>query len=147
MSPLRTRGPWPAYPRPRWRGADLRVSDAERAEVADSLAKHYSDGRLDEATFNERLDQAMRATTESDLAGLLADVPPTGGTGERPATRQRPRHSRILFLLLVVVITVAAGPALARFLEVPGRPYIPWLLIGLLAFIWLEHTARRRRRS
>jgi Domain of unknown function (DUF1707) len=57
----------------------MRVSDADRAEVADRLAKHYSDGRLDQAEFDERLDQAMRAKTRADLSGLLADLP-----GEAP---------------------------------------------------------------
>src|SRR5260370_965845 len=57
---------------------DLRVSDAERAEVADRLSKHYSDGRLDQAEFDERVDQAMRAKTQSDLSGLFDDLPSPG---------------------------------------------------------------------
>ena len=48
---------------------DLRVSDAERSEVADRLAEHYGEGRLDEAEFNERVDQAMRAKTRSIWPG------------------------------------------------------------------------------
>ena len=152
MSPLLRppRGQGPASRWPLWRGADLRVSDAERAEVADRLSKHYSDGRLDEATFGQRLDQAMRAVTQSDLAGLLADLPDTGQTGRpsgpagRPSgtLRNRPRLHRVLFLAFVVVIAVVAGQALARALWVP---LIPWLLIGLVAFIWLQHAARRHK--
>lgn len=146
LRPRRGQGPAPRWPL--WRGADLRVSDAERAEAADRLSKHYSDGRLDEATFNERLDQAMRAVTQSDLAGLLADLPDTGPAGRpsgpagRPSgtPRNRPRLHRLLFLAVVVVIAVVAGQALARALWVP---LIPWLLIGLVAFIWLQHAARR----
>ena len=53
----------------------MRVSDAERAEVADRLSKHYGDGRLDQAEFNERLDQAMRAKTRQDLDGLSRPSP------------------------------------------------------------------------
>jgi Domain of unknown function (DUF1707) len=63
----------PALRRAGW--PDMRVSDADRAEVADRLAKHYSDGRLDQAEFDDRLDRAMRAKTRSDLKGLLADLP------------------------------------------------------------------------
>jgi hypothetical protein len=144
MSPRWMRGA--AYRRPGYRGADLRVSDAERAEVADSLSRHHGDGRLDQVTFNERLDRAMNATTQADLAGLLADLPPTGPPAPAPRTPPgRPRH-RLLFLALVVVIAAAAGPALARFLDVPGRPYFPWLLIGFVAVIWLSHRDRRNRR-
>ena len=61
--------------------ADLRISDAERAEVADLLATHYGDGRLDQAEFEQRLDQAMRARTYGDLSGLFADLPPTPAAG------------------------------------------------------------------
>ncbi len=123
----------------------LRVSDAERAEVTDRLSKHYSEGRLDQAEFNERLDQATRAKTRADLDGLFADlpdidapVPPTAPAAvARPRTR-RPYH-RILFLALVVLITAAAGQALVHF-------YVPWLLIGLLVFLWLYSGRSRHHR-
>src|ERR1700733_15523156 len=61
--------------------SDLRISDAERSEVADLLSKHYGDGRLDQAEFNERLDLAMKAKTYKDLSGLFADLPPTEAAG------------------------------------------------------------------
>jgi hypothetical protein len=111
---------------------DLRVSDAERADVADRLGKHYSDGRLDEAEFHERVDRAMRAKTQSDLSGLFDDLPPIGEPPQVPLER-RPRlpASRLLFIALVVVVAATAGRALAW-------SYIPpWLLIGLLAAILL----------
>ena len=70
---------------------NLRVSDAERAEAADRLSKHYGDGRLDEAAFNERLDQAMNAKTQSDLNALFTDLPGTEAGPGRPAPPPRPR--------------------------------------------------------
>jgi hypothetical protein len=54
----------------------MRVSDAERAEVADELSRHYSEGRLDEGEFSQRLDHVMTATTYRDLSGVLQDLPP-----------------------------------------------------------------------
>ena len=73
--------------------ADLRVSDAERTEVADLLSQHYGDGRLDQAEFDQRLDQAMQARTYRDLSGLFADLPPTRAGRARPARPARsPRH-------------------------------------------------------
>jgi Domain of unknown function (DUF1707) len=65
----------------------MRVSDADRAQIADRLAKHYGDGRLDQAEFELRLDKTMRATTVADLSGLLADLP-----GEQSADPPVPVH-------------------------------------------------------
>jgi Domain of unknown function (DUF1707) len=120
----------------------MRVSDAERGEVADRLSKHYGDGRLDQAEFNERLDQAMRAKTRQDLNGLFTDLPEgeaaanaaPGRAGQAPHGHPqygRPHH-RVLFLVLVVALTVAGGQALMR-------SYIPWFLIGLLVVLWLRY--------
>jgi DUF1707 SHOCT-like domain len=108
---------------------DLRISDADRAEVADRLSKHYGDGRLDQAEFDARLDQAMKAKTQADLTGLFADLPGTEPAGE---VQRRPhmRLPRLVFLVLVIVFAAMVGHALMHF-------YIPWLLIGLLAFLWL----------
>ena len=124
---------------------DLRVSDAERSDVADQLAKHYSDGRLDEAELNERVDQAMRAKTQSDLSGLLADLPETGGPGAPP---RRPQHRaaghRVLFLILVVLVAAAIGHALAApFVWLAG----PWVWVALIGVIVVLATRNRRGTS
>ncbi len=123
---------------------ELRVSDAERAEVADRLSKHYSDGRLDQDEFNERLDRAMKAKTQSDLAGLFTDLP-AAPASPVPQGHQRPhRAPRALFFVLVVVVAVSLGRALAW----PLAPwlYVPWLWIGLFVFLWLRYGARPHRR-
>jgi Domain of unknown function (DUF1707) len=131
----------------------LRVSDAERADAADQLSKHYGDGRLDQAEFNERLDRAMSATTRSDLTGLLADLPGTEPPPEtgRPQRDRQPRGARpprghggywarrVLAAALVLVIAVVAGHVLVRL-------YIPWLLIGVLAILWFRVGPWHRRR-
>ncbi len=126
-------------------GPHLRVSDAERAQAADQLSRHYADGRLDEATFNERLDQAMSAKTQADLSGLFTDLP---GTGRPPAEMRREaaagrdrraRHRRILFLVLVIALTAAVGNALAH-------AYVFWVLFCLAALGWLYYGPRRRDR-
>lgn len=129
---------------------DLRVSDAERAEVADRLSKHYSDGRLDQAEFDERVDQAMRAKTQSDLSGLFDDLPGFEEPEPSPAPRaskvaarrrdERPhRHHHLLFVVLVIVVAFALAHALAEL-------YIPWLLIGALALLWLVYGPRHHHR-
>jgi Flp pilus assembly protein TadB len=115
----------------------MRVSDAERSEIADRLSKHYGDGRLDQAEFSERLDRAMSATTQSDLSGLLADLPGDGP----PARRPRPHRghlARFLLLVLAVVIAAAVGQALLR-------SYLVLIVIAALVFLWLRFAARSRR--
>jgi hypothetical protein len=140
----------------------LRISDADRAEVADQLARHYGDGRLDQAEFDQRLDQAMRAKTQSDLDGLFADLPvtePAGGIaapgGTEPADPTPPRHrrrlgvssgrrgaspQRLLFLALVIAVTVAVAHHGVQL------SITPWLWIGLLAFLWIRVRPWRRGR-
>jgi uncharacterized protein DUF1707 len=100
----------------------MRVSDAERAELADLLSKHFGDGRLDQAEFDERLDLAMKAKTQSDLAALLTDLPATVATGPAASPpRSRPGLGRrIAFLVLVAVVTALAAHALQVYYFFPG---------------------------
>jgi hypothetical protein len=53
----------------------MRIGDAERNQLSELLSKHYGDGCLDAAEFQERLDRAMSAKTRADLSGLLVDLP------------------------------------------------------------------------
>jgi hypothetical protein len=113
----------------------LRISDAERAEVADRLSRHYGDGRLDQAEFDQRLDQAMRAKTQADLDGLFADLPPAEPSGPPARKRREPRPGhpflRILAFALLIVVAIVTAHALLQ-------SFIPWLLIGLIVFWWLR---------
>ena len=149
------RRPGPADPH-------MRVSDAERAEVADRLSRHYGDGRLDQAEFDERLDQAMKAKTRADFDGLFADLPeggpgaggPAGGPAFGPAPAGGPglagppgacaapwhRRHRSLFLLLVVLAAIIMGPALAHLI-------VPWLVIALIAFVVIRISSHRSHRG
>jgi hypothetical protein len=147
----------------------MRISDAERAEVADRLSKHYGDGRLDQAEFNARLDRAMSAKTQQDLGGLFADLPDDeasaaatpqprvrparngppdrNGPPGRPGRAEQPGHpdllghslQRILFLVLVIAITAVGAQVLIR-------SYLSWFLIGLLAVLWFRHGPWQHRR-
>ena len=101
---------------------NIRVSHAERTEVADRLSKHYGDGRLDEEEFNERLDRAMKAKTRADLDGLFNDLPgeqpprPPAGPPAPQVARPPRRHSplgRVVFLVFVAIVAIMVGQALA----------------------------------
>ena len=102
-------GPWFTDPAS---DQHMRVSDAERQEVADRLAEHFSSGRLDQAEFDERVGRAMSAKTRADLNGLFDDLPETGAPAATdPSTgqlRRRRRHPVLLAALIVFVAIAAA---------------------------------------
>ncbi len=132
----------------------LRLSDADRSEVAERLSHHYADGRLDRAELDERLDRAMGARTVGDLDGIFAGLPTGAGptavtltagasgahTGRAvrhgrsagdPARRaSRPR--RVLWLLVVAVLAAIAGQL---FVGAHGG----WWVIVLVAVLWVRH--------
>jgi hypothetical protein len=85
---------------------NMRVSHAERTEVADRLSKHYGDGRLDEEEFNERLDRAMKAKTQSDLDGLFDDLPEPQGSGPTAAGPSGWTPGRIISVVTGAVLVV-----------------------------------------
>jgi hypothetical protein len=124
--------------RPGYASADLRVSDAERAEVADRLSRHYGDGRLDQDEFNKRLDQAMRAKTQADLNGLFTDLPEAEAAEYAAGRPHRRPLYRILFLAFVAVIAVGVGHAMAHFAA-------GWLFLAFLAFLWFRYGPWHRR--
>lgn len=111
---------------------NMRVSDAERAEVADRLSRHFADGRLDQAEFDERVSRAMAAKTVGDLRGLFDDLPNLPGdvsddnaddiraataaapgmsraTGCATARRRGPRRGPVRTVVLVALIIAAAN--------------------------------------
>ena len=123
----------------------MRVSDAERQEVADRLAEHYAAGRLDQAEFDDRVGRAMAAKTRADLGGLFADLPETGAPVVPVAPRRRHRHPVLLLVAIVAFIVVASHAV---------SPWVwfglgPWLWVGLLvvAVLWATGHFRRARRE
>jgi hypothetical protein len=127
--------PWTAGLSSRRRGyADpsMRVSDADRTEVSDRLSRHYADGRLDQAEFDERVGKAMNAKTHGDFAGLFADLPDlpdesgtqtTQAPGQLRPGRHRGLLSQILLLALIVVAAIAISHAIVH-------SFLPWLRGG-----------------
>jgi DUF1707 SHOCT-like domain len=66
-------------------GAAMRISDAERHEVAEVLRQAAGEGRIDLAELDERLEAAYAAKTYADLVPITADLPAT-----RPAAHPAP---------------------------------------------------------
>jgi hypothetical protein len=147
--------PGSADSRASYANPNMRISDAERTEVADRLSLHYGDGRLDQEEFDRRLHQAMSAVTQADLNGLFADLPDPGtkaAAADAPPPRRakappaqpageldrRPRRrtSRVIGLVLIILVAVAVGHSVAHLL--------PWLLIAVIAVALLGARPRRR---
>ncbi|MEY9908787.1 hypothetical protein ABIA35_005020 [Catenulispora sp. MAP12-49] len=63
----------------------LRASDADRDRVIDTLRAAVSDGRLDPAEYDERVETALTARTFEALAPLTADLEPGAGVAPAPA--------------------------------------------------------------
>jgi hypothetical protein len=125
---------WDAHP-------DLRVSDAERDVVMTELGEHFGQGRLDQAEFDERLTRALSARTGRDLAGLLADLPPTREESSALQPAARLPRPLIVVPLLAVAILIAGATA-------GGWVLWPlwWLLpIMLIRFGWWHRGWRSRQ--
>jgi hypothetical protein len=137
----------------RYSDQHLRVSDAERNAVTERLATHYSDGRLDQAEFDDRVSKAMAAKTRGDLDGLFDDLPdpePSGASGNaRPGDSAVPYRRRrrgglgrmILLVVLVIVALSIVSHALTAFAF-----GIPWFWIAaLIAVVLLVNRSARHR--
>ncbi|HLK00032.1 MAG TPA: DUF1707 and FHA domain-containing protein [Streptosporangiaceae bacterium] len=57
----------------------VRVSDADRDDAIDELKREFVDGRLSHDTFMLRMQSALGARHQSDLAGLFSDLPARRG--------------------------------------------------------------------
>jgi hypothetical protein len=150
----------PALQRTSWAGSQLRVGDAERMAIADQLAKHFVDGRLDDTEFDERQDRAMRATTMADLTGLLSDLSDDEPRmlrdqlererlqlrHERRRQRQAARRHRA-WSLGALVLLVAAAITVVFVVRALTHSIGAWLLLGLIAFVWLRRDGSRYRGS
>ena len=119
----------------------MRVSDAERQAVADRLAEHFSEGRLDQAEFDERVGRAMSAKTRADLNGLFDDLPETGAPAVPGHPRRRHRHP-VLLLALIVVLVLAASHAVLW-----ATVLLLWVGFLVVALLFATRTVGRSRSS
>lgn len=106
-------------------GRDLiRVSDADRAAVADRLRTAVDEGRLTVAEYDDRLRLAYAAVTYGDLAPLTRDLPASPaaavpGPGSTSAAAARPESwwapwgkwlsGNVFFLVIWGWSSIAAG--------------------------------------
>jgi hypothetical protein len=63
----------------------IRVSDADRDQVAQALQAAFAEGRLDDGEFDERMRSALTARVSTDLEKLTADLPAAAPARPAPA--------------------------------------------------------------
>ncbi|QBI55236.1 DUF1707 SHOCT-like domain-containing protein [Streptomonospora litoralis] len=136
---------------------ELRASDADRDAVARRLSTALSEGRLDLAEYQNRLDSAMGAVTVGDLAPLTDDLPDpagrprangpvdlaqTGKENARRAARRRPAEQWRTWSGAAAVMTtiwlfssVASGELLY---------FWPLLPLGIWAVVLISSGGRCR---
>jgi len=73
-------------PRPSDQRPDLRASDAEREQTAETLRRAMGEGRLSVEELEERLRAAYTAPTVRELELLVSDVTAPGAAGGATAT-------------------------------------------------------------
>ena len=88
---------------------DLRIGDAERDATMAQLRDHFVAGRLTFDELTERIDLALAAKTQSQIDGLMADLPrpPRAARAEppQPAADQDAGRFLVFALLLFALAT------------------------------------------
>jgi hypothetical protein len=89
---------------------NMRVSDAERAQVQDRLRRAHDLGQLDLTEFDERVRTVWAARTRGDLAGITADLPAPPPSPVRPGVfSPTPGGMAMRVLTLVWLSTVVVN--------------------------------------
>jgi hypothetical protein len=116
----------------------IRISDADREEVAAQLREHFAQGRLSSDELDERISAVFAAKTYGDLRHVLTDLPgsePLTGAVLNPQTGSsapwgapgyvvyRRRGPRLLPLMLLALIAA---------LVIPG---VGWLFLAFFQFL------------
>jgi len=63
----------------------IRIGDADRDRAIERLRTAMAEGRLTFEEFDQRVEAALQAKFESDLAPLFADLPAEPGSDDSPA--------------------------------------------------------------
>jgi len=139
----------------------MRVSDADREQVAERLREHFAAGRLTSEELDERLAAALAAKTVGDLRAIMADLPESAPVGphsgqETPDWTYRPvygyrRGPRLLplalILLLAVIVLPSAGFVFVAFLKLILLFWLVVCVAGVFAAARFRRHARRSWKS
>jgi hypothetical protein len=121
----------------------IRVSDADREQVADRLREHFAEGRLSADELDDRIAATLSAKTFAELRRVTKDLPdperaagaPAGpGRGYAPPWARRGgfamRRRRPRFLPLLLLLLIAA-------LVIPGAGWLLVAAVKVVLLFWL----------
>lgn len=120
------------------RNPNLRAADADRERVAERLGTSHTEGRLDLAEFQQRVERCYEAKTIGELEQLVTDLPRQDERDEGRSLRWflPPRFGLApLAAILIALLVISAAMGHNVF----------WLWIPLLFFFWRMSWGRRRR--
>jgi hypothetical protein len=139
----------------------MRVSDADREQVAERLREHFAAGRLTSEELDERVAAALNAKTVGDLRAIMADLPEPAPVGpqagqQTPDWTYRPvygyrRGPRLLplalILLLAVIVLPSAGFVFVAFLKLIVLFWLVVCVAGVFAAARFRRHTRRNWQS
>jgi Domain of unknown function (DUF1707) len=136
----------------------IRISDADREQVAARLREHFAEGRITPDELDERISAVFAAKTYGDLRHVLADLPdsaPSAPLAPQPGQtgpwggpqgpqwmvyRRRPRFLPLMLLALIAALVVpGVGWVFLAFFQF-------LLVAGLIATVAVAFAAARFRR-
>ena len=130
----------------------IRASDDDRERVVDELRRHAAEGRLEVAELEERIERALAARTQGELAVLTRDLPerqpevPAPAPAPRRRSRARPELGLFVAVMSLLIVIWAVSGA--------GYFWPIWPLVGWGFFVLGPGRAfgvcggrHRRRRS
>jgi class 3 adenylate cyclase len=108
--------------------SSLRVSDADRERVVESLREHYGAGRLSDEELSERVEAVYDVRTMSELQALTADLPspPELGRGLRRSALEASVRAHLAIYLVVNVMLVGIWAASGGGYFWPVWPILGW---------------------
>jgi hypothetical protein len=123
------------------RDPSLRAGDADRERIADRLRVAHTEGRIDLAEFQQRLERCYESKTFGELDQLVRDLPfeqqPARRSTSAPGWTVRLAAMATIVAVLSVLVAVSAGPRHQHFV---------WVWIPLMFLVWRMVWWRRGRR-
>jgi hypothetical protein len=109
---------------------NLRAADTDRERIAERLRTSHSEGRLNTAELQDRIELCYQAKTLGELSALVRDLPRQDdrNKGRSAGWFQPWRWSPVPLLPILIALAVISAAT--------GGHHIAWLWIPIVFVIW-----------